>query len=59
VLHGRDATGAKIVLSELADGTTDLPAPPGGASLVWDAFNARYVQRSPSTPTDFAPLPAT
>ena len=53
VLHGLDATGAEVVLSDVEYGTPSLPAPPSGASLVWDSFTGRYVQRSPSTPTDF------
>src|SRR5262249_17556785 len=57
VLHGRDAAGAEVVLSEIEYGTPTLPSPPGGASLIWDAFNSRYTLRSPSTPTDLGGSP--
>jgi hypothetical protein len=57
VLHGSDATGAEVVLSEVAYGTHELPAPPAGASLAWDMFTGRYVLRSPASPTDFAVRP--
>ena len=57
VIHGRDATGAEIVLADLEYGTPALPAPQAGASLVWNAFTGTYVQRSPATPTDVAGRP--